>query len=107
MKRIFVVACFVLCLALSSHAQAARQYSQEFYVFDENGYALGSWTYPCQGGIYIEGTIEGASIIEGSILACQTAGGPGEGNCSAHFTTGLGWEGARLECMKVINTHEG
>lgn len=63
-KKLAIVVLFVGCAALAGYAAAARQYHQEFGVFDAQGNTIGYVTYPCAGPAIIDGDTNGTWVLE-------------------------------------------
>ncbi|MGS1078692.1 hypothetical protein [Pseudoxanthomonas sp. z9] len=61
-KRLVAFCILLVAMVAATTALAARRYAWQVGYFDENGYMVGSITYPCGGGQTIEGVLEGTPI---------------------------------------------
>ena len=62
--KIAIATFFVACLFAAGYTNAARQYHQEFGVFDAQGNTIGYVTYPCVGPPVYDGDINGTWVLE-------------------------------------------
>lgn len=63
-KKFIAAALFVATIVVAGYTNAARQYHQEWGIFDAQGETIGYVTYPCVGPAIIEGDTNGIWVLE-------------------------------------------